>query len=644
MFEQFREVQLSMEKSSKRHTKKCKKRFLFISIHDGLFGTTATHWSLLICDIENKQYFSIDSMCTEDQHSQFSSTLSRIDKVISQLQQFLFMANFSYIARVPVQQVQTLNDCGPFILMYMNKFVESESTSTNLFEILSKVSNCVVYNALEMRKQILSQIVTTHPDEDHPDEYRQYVCTHAQCILNEFYSDEIVSPVNQPVQCQSESLTPETMVDDSSYKETVSKLTYQNFLKSLPGNLSNRKKKRLLKLKMIEQALEEAEELFQESYHNFSRPELTDLPEINLPTPKINVAACEKPDTTEATEATETVESSDTTETTTATGNRKTTVAKRKTTKPKASGVSNATKSLKPPKKQMIEFLKHPQLPNNSNHCSILSFDIETREVDQIPAETVTQELDDQRKNENESLKMKSDAEKEVWIQNQQVFMISGVFGHFIKDQFYLQDNFVATLELTHESDVELPPDCRNLRFFENEKQLLEFFVNYLNDKNPSVLTGFNITDFDNVVLGNRIVTLGVDFPEPMLDEITKSHLSSLWQNVCSEWAGRIVCDSYVYAKQFIVSKCSKSLRSLSWFLLNESKGRLHDEFHHLLPIDCVVERPQEVLNYCFKDSVIALKLFLLFQSNKIVRPTFVTHKTTLKSIVKHFGLTTSYI
>ncbi|KAL0241489.1 hypothetical protein GEMRC1_006724 [Eukaryota sp. GEM-RC1] len=159
---------------------------------------------------------------------------------------------------------------------------------------------------------------------------------------------------------------------------------------------------------MIEQALEEAKELFQESYHNFSRPELTDLPEINLPTPKINVAACEKPDTTEK----ETIESSDTTETTTAAGNRKSTVAKRKTTKPKASGVSNAIKSLKPPKKPMIEFLKHSQLPNNSNHCSILSFDIETREIDQIPAETLTEELDDQRKNENKSLKMKSDAEK----------------------------------------------------------------------------------------------------------------------------------------------------------------------------------------------------------------------------------------
>ncbi|KAL0244197.1 hypothetical protein GEMRC1_008282 [Eukaryota sp. GEM-RC1] len=98
-----------------------------------------------------------------------------------------------------------------------------------------------------MRKQIPSQIVTTHPDEDHPDEYRQYVCTHAQGMLNEFYSDEIESPVKQPVQCTTltaeyESLTPETMVDDSSYKETVSKLTYQNFLKSLPGNLSNRKR------------------------------------------------------------------------------------------------------------------------------------------------------------------------------------------------------------------------------------------------------------------------------------------------------------------------------------------------------------------------------------------------------------------
>ncbi|KAL0233192.1 hypothetical protein GEMRC1_011937 [Eukaryota sp. GEM-RC1] len=121
-----------------------------------------------------------------------------------------------------------------------------------------------------------------------------------------------------------------------------------------------------------------------------------------------------------------------------------------------------------------------------------------------------------------------------------------------------------------------------------------------------------------------------------MLDDTTKSHLSPLWQRVCTEWAGRTVCDSYLYAKQFIATKCS---RSLSWFLLNESKGRLHDKFEHLLPIDCVSRRPQEVLNYCFKDSVLALKLFLLFQSNKIVRPTFVTHKTTLKSIVKHTGL-----
>ncbi|KAL0248539.1 hypothetical protein GEMRC1_003775 [Eukaryota sp. GEM-RC1] len=176
--------------------------------------------------------------------------------------------------------------------------------------------------------------------------------------------------------------------------------------------------------------------------------------------------------------------------------------------------------------------------------------------------------------------------------------MISGVFGHFIKDEFYLQESFVATSEeSTVFSEVENPTDCHSLFFFEDEKQLLEFFVNYLTDKNPSVLTGFNITNFHNVVLDNRIDAFGIDFPEPMLDDTTKSHLSPLWQRVCTEWAGRAVCDSYLYAKQFIAIKCSRSLRSLSWFLLNESKGRLHDKFEHLLPIDCVSRRPQEVLN-----------------------------------------------
>ncbi|KAL0231115.1 hypothetical protein GEMRC1_010520 [Eukaryota sp. GEM-RC1] len=131
--------------------------------------------------------------------------------------------------------------------------------------------------------------------------------------------------------------------------------------------------------------------------------------------------------------------------------------------------------------------------------------------------------------------------------------------------------------------------------------------------------SGFNITNFDNVVLDNRIDAFGIDFPEPMQDDTTKSHLSPLWQRVCTEWAGRAVCDSYVYAKQFIATKCSRSLRSLSWFLLNESKGRLHDKFEHLLPIDCVSRRLQEVLHYCFKDSALALKLPLPLITRKEV-------------------------
>ncbi|KAL0241159.1 hypothetical protein GEMRC1_006394 [Eukaryota sp. GEM-RC1] len=129
---------------------------------------------------------------------------------------------------------------------------------------------------------------------------------------------------------------------------------------------------------MIQQALQKAAQLFQDS---FIRPKLETLAPLDLTTPKINVAACEKTETTK----------------TPAKSTAKVGKSKKSTTKPKASGKTNATKSLKPRKKQMIDFHCNSELPENSSSCSILSFDIETREVDQLPVKKLTKKLNEHR-------------------------------------------------------------------------------------------------------------------------------------------------------------------------------------------------------------------------------------------------------
>ncbi|KAL0213088.1 hypothetical protein RCL1_006714 [Eukaryota sp. TZLM3-RCL] len=267
-----------------------------------------------------------------------------------------------------------------------------------------------------------------------------------------------------------------------------------------------------------------------------------------------------------------------------------------------------------------------------------MSIDIETRRKTDRPVITISNSLKKQREQESKELKSMKDEEKEQWIQDQEVFMISAIFGHFNRDQFLPVDARVFTLYVTDLNSLRLPDFCTSVHNCVSELNLLEQFINFIVEMGPDVVTGFNTTNFDLRVLDNRFNHYNLEIPSLVSTFQPDVSLSQFWNRVKTDHWFSVSCDCYLYARKFIASKRGFSLRCLSHFLLNETKFRLHtNEF--LLPIDFISSKPQDVINYCFQDSLLALKLFLLFQRNKVIRPTYVTHKTTLQQIVKHRGL-----
>ncbi|KAL0220930.1 hypothetical protein RCL1_000784 [Eukaryota sp. TZLM3-RCL] len=387
------------------------------------------------------------------------------------------------------------------------------------------------------------------------------------------------------------------------------KILYKQLYDSIPGK-SSRQKRRMMNFHLVGRHFLEAETLLQQSLidretdvgHLNGRKtkdkETVFGPKIDIPTPKvISSFAAEK--------------------------------------KPK--GTPKKGKQSKKPKKDLIAFTSEDEFDFNDS-STVMSIDIETRRKTDRPVTTISNSLKEQREQESKELKSMKDEEKEQWIQDQEVFMISAIFGHFNRDQFLPVDARVYTLYVTDLNSLRLPDFCTSVHNCVSELNLLEQFINFIVEMGPDVITGFNTTNFDLRVLDNRFNHYNLEIPSLVSTFQPDVSLSQFWNRVKTDHWFSVSCDCYLYARKFIASKRGFSLRCLSHFLLNETKFRLHtNEF--LLPIDFISSKPQDVINYCFQDSLLALKLFLLFQRNKVIRPTYVTHKTTLQQIVKHRGL-----
>ncbi|KAL0227605.1 hypothetical protein RCL1_003749 [Eukaryota sp. TZLM3-RCL] len=434
----------------------------------------------------------------------------------------------------------------------------------------------------------------------------------------------------------SDNLNEFTASPDPAKKKKL--VFYDQFIKSIQGpgfqntknnQMSARKKRRALNFHLVEKKMREAEQLFVDSISerhdevelisstlsssasNSSRKsrksETTFAPRIDTDTPKIfSEKAQAGIDSKNANQR-----------------------AKRKN--PKASG--------KKSQKKVSKSQKRTPIKNNSKggSCSIMAIDLETfTSLDNLNVQ-INDDFIKQRREQKLALRNMNTEESAAWVSSQKVFMLSVIYGQFKHDEFILEESFISSLFIENQ-EVQPPTYCQDVFSFTSEEELLNHFAVFLGEKKPSVITGFNSNNFDLSVLDNRFNHYDIVLP-PLVPAVdADDNLSQFWMTVKTDYNGTSSCDSLIYAKRFIKSRRGFSLRCLVWYLLFEAKLRLH-EVEELLPIDFVLNNPQNVINYCFQDSVLALKLFLLFQRNKVTIPTYVTRKTTLKQIVKYNGI-----
>ncbi|KAL0221781.1 hypothetical protein RCL1_001635 [Eukaryota sp. TZLM3-RCL] len=443
----------------------------------------------------------------------------------------------------------------------------------------------------------------------------------------------------------SDNLNEFTASPDPAKKKKL--VFYDQFIKSIQGpgfqdtknnQMSARKKRRALNFHLVEKKMREVEQLFVDSISerqdevelirstlssnasNSSRKsrksETTFAPRVDADTPKIfSEKAQAGIDSKNANQR-----------------------AKRKN--PKASGKKSQKKVSKSQKKdtnkEQFKFGDSFSTQEGGS-CSIMAVDLETfTSLDTLNVQ-VNDDFIKQRKEQKLALKNMNAEESAAWVSSQKVFMLSVIYGQFKHDEFVLEESFISSLFIENQ-EIQPPTYCQDVFSFTSEEELLNHFAVYLGEKKPSVITGFNSNNFDLSVLDNRFNHYDIVLPPLVPTVNADDNLSQFWMTVKTDYNGTSSCDSLIYAKRFIKSRRGFSLRCLVWYLLFEARLRLH-EVEELLPIDFILNDPQNVINYCFQDSVLALKLFLLFQRNKVTIPTYVTRKTTLKQIVKYNGI-----
>ncbi|KAL0206548.1 hypothetical protein P9112_001855 [Eukaryota sp. TZLM1-RC] len=76
----------------------------------------------------------------------------------------------------------------------------------------------------------------------------------------------------------------------------------------------------------------------------------------------------------------------------------------------------------------------------------------------------------------------------------------------------------------------------------------------------------------------------------------------------------------------------------LNQVLSAKKKIKLHQQFINILPVDCLATTPlrQTLIQYGLQDCSLCLKLFVLFQKDKFVLPSYKTIRATVNSMVKH--------
>jgi len=151
-----------------------------------------------------------------------------------------------------------------------------------------------------------------------------------------------------------------------------------------------------------------------------------------------------------------------------------------------------------------------------------------------------------------------------------------------------------------------------------SETKLLQRFVEIVHQTNPDLITGWNVLNFDMAYILERADRLGLqlrigrDFSAARSWERethTRAHGTRVTK-MC-DVHGRIVFDSMA-SFQRILNEPSYKLQSVSLKYLGGGKDDM--PYDQILPSMATLEGRIRVANYCFKDSLLVLKLLAHFK------------------------------
>ncbi|KAL0215535.1 hypothetical protein P9112_007719 [Eukaryota sp. TZLM1-RC] len=248
--------------------------------------------------------------------------------------------------------------------------------------------------------------------------------------------------------------------------------------------------------------------------------------------------------------------------------------------------------------------------------------------------------INKKRKEGPNLLKTKTDQQLGEWISDQKVFLISIVVGKFDRHNFFLESKYSLILRMSPQ--IRLPDIDMDVQaeIFSDEKTLLRRFLNIIGNHQPHCFLNHNLMQFDLQVLKNRLNYFDLPFPTVRDDTAIDvlNQLSPRWREVVIRENGFFLLDILVFAKKFIKIPYGHGLGNLAYKIINEKTIKLHQEFSHILPIDCLATSHliQKSIQYGLHDCILCLKLFVLFQKDKFMLSSYKTIRATVNSMVKH--------
>ncbi|KAL0222125.1 hypothetical protein RCL1_001979 [Eukaryota sp. TZLM3-RCL] len=275
---------------------------------------------------------------------------------------------------------------------------------------------------------------------------------------------------------------------------------------------------------------------------------------------------------------------------------------------------------------------------------TILCFDIETVEegmVMQPPFRTADDTIaffkrqHRVRNTASKRLQQMNDQQRMNWKNKQCVVAISLIVAKFNGSNLFVQHRAILyTATDRHLDSIDDCPEIDEIHHYTTEGDLLQSFSNWVSYFEPDYFVGHNIKDFDIPVILNRAHhhRINISFVSHNVHNL----LSDNWRLIAGNES---MLDTLEFARNFIDIKHGNSLANLSWKFLCEKKMQIVPKYPKLLPCD-VMDLGEgyctHFLHYCFNDSVLSLKLFLLFQLGAQQFSSYRMFKQSAPKLFKH--------